>query len=86
MSVASDEKIGYLVGEIVSDTRDKTVTVRIDRKVKHPLYGKIITRSKKYHAHDEKNQYKVGDIVAISETRPVSKTKSWRVVKAIKAN
>jgi small subunit ribosomal protein S17 len=86
MSTILDNKIGYLVGEIVSDKRDKTVTVRIDRRVKHPLYGKIITRSKKYHVHDEQNQYKVGDIVAIGEVRPISKTKSWQVVKAIKVS
>ena len=71
---------------VVSDKRDKTVTVRIDRKVKHPLYGKIIMRSSKYHAHDELNQYKLGDIVAISEARPKSKTKAWQVIRVIKAN
>lgn len=84
--MSSDNQNKTLIGQIVSDKRDKTVTVRIDRKVKHPLYGKIITRSSKYHAHDEFNQYKLGDIVAISETRPRSKTKAWQVVKAIKVN
>ncbi|WP_292976633.1 30S ribosomal protein S17 [Nitrosomonas sp.] len=79
-----DNQSKYLIGRIISDKRDKTVTVRIDRKVKHPLYGKIITRSKKYHAHDEHNQYKVGELVAISEISPVSKTKSWRVIEAVK--
>ncbi|MGG7055423.1 30S ribosomal protein S17 [Nitrosomonas sp. ANs5] len=72
-----------LIGQVVSDKRDKTVTVRIDRKVKHPLYGKIIKRSKKFHAHDELNQYKIGDLVEICETKPVSKTKSWKVIKAV---
>ncbi len=72
-----------LIGQVVSDKRDKTVTVRIDRKVKHPLYGKIVTRSKKFHAHDEFNQYKIGDLVAICETRPISKTKTWKVVKVV---
>ncbi|MXS84988.1 30S ribosomal protein S17 [Nitrosomonas sp. HPC101] len=81
-----DNQSKYLIGQIISDKRDKTVTVRIDRKVKHPLYNKIITRSKKYHAHDEHNQYKVGEMVAISETRPISKTKSWKVIRVVKIN
>ena len=70
----------FLTGRVVSDKMDKTVTVLIERKVKHPLYGKVITRSKKYHAHDENNTHKVGDKVKIVECRPISKTKSWRVV------
>jgi small subunit ribosomal protein S17 len=69
-----------LVGTIVSDKTDKTVTVLVERKVKHPLYGKIIRRSKKYHAHDEDNGFKTGDRVRIEETRPLSKTKSWKVL------
>jgi small subunit ribosomal protein S17 len=69
-----------LVGTVVSDKTDKTVTVLVERKVKHPLYGKIIRRSKKYHAHDEGNDFKPGDTVRIEETRPISKTKSWRVL------
>ncbi|WP_350282923.1 30S ribosomal protein S17 [Nitrosomonas sp.] len=81
--MSSDNQSKTLIGQVVSDKRDKTVTVRIDRKVKHPLYGKIVTRSSKYHAHDELNQYKLGDIVAISETRPKSKTKAWQVVRVI---
>ncbi|MEP0190658.1 MAG: 30S ribosomal protein S17 [Erythrobacter sp.] len=68
-----------LVGTVTSDKTDKTVTVRVERKVKHPLYGKIIRRSKKYHAHDETNEYTVGDIVRIEETKPISKTKTWAV-------
>lgn len=84
--MSSDNQSKTLIGQVVSDKRDKTVTVRIDRKVKHPLYGKIVTRSSKYHAHDELNQYKLGDIVAISETRPKSKTKAWQVVSVIKVN
>ena len=68
-----------LVGTVVSDKTDKTVTVLVERKVKHPLYGKIIRRSKKYHAHDEGNEYKPGDVVRIEETRPISKTKTWAV-------
>lgn len=84
--MSSDNQSKTLIGQVVSDKRDKTVTVRIDRKVKHPLYGKIVTRSSKYHVHDELNQYKLGDIVAISETRPKSKTKAWQVVRVIKVN
>ncbi|SCK10197.1 30S ribosomal protein S17 [Vogesella sp. LIG4] len=68
-----------LTGKVVSDKMDKTVTVLVERKVKHPIYGKIIRRSKKFHAHDENNEYNVGDVVVISETRPVSKTKAWAV-------
>ncbi|MDF0605723.1 30S ribosomal protein S17 [Neisseriaceae bacterium TC5R-5] len=68
-----------LTGTVVSDKMNKTVTVLVERKVKHPIYGKIIRRSKKFHAHDENNQFKAGDIVVISESRPLSKTKSWVV-------
>lgn len=68
-----------LIGTVTSDKTDKTVTVLVERKVKHPLYGKIIRRSKKYHAHDEKNEYTLGDIVRIEETKPMSKTKTWAV-------
>lgn len=68
-----------LVGRVVSDKMDKTVTVLVERKVKHPLYGKVIRRSKKYHAHDENNEFSAGDLVEIEETRPLSKTKTWRV-------
>ena len=59
---------------------NKTVTVLVERKVKHPLYGKFVSRSKKYHAHDEKNEFHAGDLVLIEETRPMSKTKTWKVV------
>ena len=75
-----------LVGTVVSDKTDKTVTVKVERKVKHPLYGKIIRRSKKYHAHDEANEYKAGDTVRIEETRPISKTKTWRVLDRVQAS
>ena len=68
-----------LIGTVTSDKTDKTVTVEVERKVKHPLYGKIIRRSKNYHAHDENNQYHVGDVVRIEECRPISKTKTWTV-------
>lgn len=73
-----------LVGKVVSDKMDKTVTVLIERHVKHPLYGKIIMQTKKYHAHDEANQAKFGDTVEIQEGRPISKTKSWAVTKIVK--
>ena len=72
-----------LTGRIVSDKIDKTVTVLVERRVTHPLIGKIVTRSKKYHAHDEKNEFHEGDLVQIEETRPLSRTKTWRVAKLL---
>ena len=75
-----------LIGTVVSDKTDKTVVVKVERKVKHPLYGKIIRRSKKYHAHDEANAYHVGDTVRIEETRPISKTKTWAVIDRVAAS
>jgi len=72
-----------LIGKVVSDKMDKTVTVLIERRVKHPLYGKIIMRSNKYHAHDETNQAKTGDTVEIQEGRPISKTKAWTVTRVV---
>lgn len=74
-----------LIGTVISDKTDKTVTVLVERKVKHPLYGKIIRRSKKYHAHDEKNEFTTGDIVRIEETKPISKTKTWAVTAQVVA-
>ena len=74
-----------LIGTVVSDKTDKTVTVKVERKVKHPLYGKIIRQSKKYHAHDEANEFHPGDRVRIEETRPISKTKTWRVIDRVQA-
>ena len=68
-----------LTGRVVSDKMNKTVTVLVERRVKHPLYGKIMTRSQKYHAHDEKGEFKMGDLVTIEECRPISKTKAGRV-------
>jgi small subunit ribosomal protein S17 len=68
---------------VVSDKMDKTVTVLVERKVKHPLYGKVVRRSKKYHAHDEKNEFHEGDVVLIEETCPVAKTKAWRVTRLV---
>ena len=70
-----------LTGKVVSDKMNKTITVLVERKVKHPLYGKIMVRSKRYHVHDENNEFHPGDMVVIEECRPLSKTKAWRVVK-----
>ena len=72
-----------LVGKVVSDKRNKTITVQIERRTKHELYGKIVARSSKYHAHDENGEYRVGDVVEIAETRPISKTKSWVVTRLV---
>ncbi len=72
-----------LIGTVTSDKTDKTVTVKVERKERHPLYGKIIRRSKKYHAHDEANEYRPGDVVRITETRPLSKLKRWRLVEIL---
>ena len=72
-----------LTGTVVSDKGDKTVVVRVERRVKHPLYGKIITLSKKYHAHDAANEFHAGEIVRIEECAPVSKLKTWKVVDRI---
>ncbi|KHL06534.1 UNVERIFIED_CONTAM: 30S ribosomal protein S17, partial [Mumia flava] len=74
-----------LVGRVVSNKMDKTVTVLIENRVKHPLYGKYVVRSKKYHAHDEANQYNEGDKVEITESRPLSRTKSWVVSRLLEA-
>ena len=72
-----------LTGTVVSDKGDKTVVVRVERRVKHPLYGKIITRSAKYHAHDEEGVAAEGDLVEIEECRPISRTKTWKVAKVL---
>jgi small subunit ribosomal protein S17 len=72
-----------LIGKVVSDKMNKTVTVLVERHVKHPLYGKIIVRTAKYHAHDEANQAKAGDTVEIQEGRPISKTKAWTLTRVI---
>ena len=75
-----------LTGTVVSDKTDKTVVVSVERRVKHPLYGKIIKRSKKYHAHDEGNVFKEGQTVRIEECAPISKLKSWIVIGAVDAH
>jgi small subunit ribosomal protein S17 len=72
-----------LIGRVVSDKRAKTITVLVERRTKHELYGKIVAKSSKYHAHDEKGEYKLGDVVEIAESRPISKTKSWVVTRLV---
>lgn len=71
-------------GIVVSAKMDKSITVTVDRQVAHPLYKKVLRRTKKYHAHDEKNTCQVGDVVRIRETRPISKTKCWKLVEVVK--
>ena len=72
-----------LTGQVVSDKMDKSITVVIDRFVKHPLYGKFVRKSTKVHAHDENNECKTGDVVVVEQCRPLSKTKTWRLVKVV---
>ena len=74
-----------LVGRVVSNKMEKTVTVLVERRVKHPLYGKYIVKSNKYHAHDETNAVNEGDIVEIAESRPLSRTKTWAVTRVVEA-
>ena len=81
MSEAANRR--QLTGRVVSDRMKKTVTVAVERRVMHPLYGKFLTRMAKYHAHDEGSECKAGDLVLIEECRPISRTKSWRVVKLV---
>ncbi len=81
--VAKEKNTRTLVGRVVSDKRSKTITVLIERRTKHELYGKIVAKSSKYHAHDEKDEYKLGDVVEIAETRPISKTKAWVVTRLV---
>ena len=82
--IINDSKLKRtLTGTVTSDKMDKTVTVLVERKVKHPLLGKIIRVSKNYHAHDERNEFHAGDVVMIEDCRPIAKTKSWRVAKLV---
>lgn len=74
-----------LTGKVVSNKMDKSITVLIERRVKHPVYGKYITKSTKLHAHDENNVCKEGDVVTIAETRPISKTKAWALVEVVES-
>lgn len=84
--MTEQKRVRTLTGKVVSDKMDKTVTVLVERKVKHPLYGKIIRRSNKFHAHDENNEYQIGDVVVISESRPLSKTKTFVVTALVEKN
>lgn len=77
------EQIRTLQGRVISDKMEKSIVVAIERKVKHPLYGKFIRRTTKLHVHDESNQAKMGDVVEIKECRPISKTKSWTLVRVV---
>ena len=83
MTEAQAKNVRTLVGKVVSDARSKTVTVLVERRAKHELYGEIVARSRKYHAHDENGEYKMGDVVEIAEGRPLSKTKSWVVTRLV---
>ena len=80
---ATEKNTRTLIGRVVSDKRAKTITVLIERRTKHELYGKIVAKTSKYHAHDEKSEYKMGDVVEISECRPISKTKAWTVTRLV---
>jgi len=77
---AEKKRIRTLTGKVVSNKMDKSITVLVERRVKHPVYGKYMTKSSKVHAHDEKNECNVGDVVSLSESKPISKTKSWQLV------
>jgi small subunit ribosomal protein S17 len=79
----TEKVVRTLSGRVVSDKMDKTVTVLVERKVKHPLISKVVRRSNKFHAHDENNECKEGDLVVIEESRPLSKTKTWKVSKVV---
>ena len=72
-----------LTGKVISDKMDKTITVKVERQVKHPIYGKFIKRSTKVHAHDEANECKIGDTVTVVESRPLSKSKTWQLVEVV---
>lgn len=80
----AEDRRKVLFGEVVSDSMQKTITVRVERRVRHPIYERVVKRSKKFHAHDEHNQCRLGDIVRIIETRPLSKTKCWRLLEVVR--
>ena len=75
-----EKRARTLTGKVVSNRMDKSITVLVERRVRHPIYGKYMTKSSKVHAHDEKNQCNIGDVVALSESKPISKTKTWQLV------
>ena len=82
---AADKRTRVVTGRVVSNKMDKTITVLLERRVKHPVYGKYITRSSKIHAHDENNQCSIGDTVTVAETRPISKSKSWKLLEVVES-
>jgi small subunit ribosomal protein S17 len=77
----TEKKARTVTGRVVSDKMDKTITVLVERRVRHPMYGKFITKSSKLHAHDEKNECQIGDVVTVYETRPLSKSKTWALLR-----
>lgn len=81
----TEKRTRTVTGKVVSNKMDKTITVMIERRVKHPVYGKYITRSSKVHAHDENNQCSIGDTVTVAETRPISKSKSWKLMEVVES-
>ena len=83
MTAEASKSVRTVTGRVVSDKMDKTITVLIERRVKHPVYGKYITRSSKVHAHDEKNECQVGDKVRVIESRPLSREKCWRLLEIV---
>ncbi len=78
--MSQESRVRTVTGKVVSDKMDKTITVLVERRVKHPVYGKYMTRSTKVHAHDENNECKAGDVVTVKETKPYSRTKTWALV------
>ena len=82
---AAEKRTRTATGKVVSNKADKTITVLVERRVKHPVYGKYITRSSKIHAHDESNQCGVGDTVTVAESRPISKSKTWKLVEVVES-
>jgi len=81
----SEKRTRTATGKVISNKMDKTITVLVERRVKHPMYGKYITRSSKVHAHDENNECQVGDTVTVAETRPISKSKTWKLVGVVES-
>lgn len=79
----AEKRTRVVTGKVVSNKMDKTITVLLERRVKHPVYGKYITRSSKIHAHDENNQCSIGDTVTVAETRPISRSKSWKLLEVV---
>ncbi len=81
----SEKRTRLATGKVVSNKMDKTITVLVERRVKHPVYGKYITRSSKIHAHDESNQCGIGDTVTVAESRPISKMKTWKLLEIVES-